>query len=132
MFSAILIWASLALLAAAISVLVTAFISSARASSQSRQAGVSDDTVVSDSSVRATLQSPSWPTPLAHRAPVSSAYGQVVSATHQYVIEESTYVDLKAEIVEAFARLELALDSSVGYHDVSNFESEPRMELRVA
>lgn len=132
MLSAILIWASLALLTAAVVVLVSAFVASARASEQSRPTHMLD---VSTRPAPAAITLPRttvWTAPSPHREPVSSAYGRVVSATHQYVIEESSYVDLKAEIVEAFARLELALDSSVGYHDVSNFESEPRMELRVA
>lgn len=132
MLSSILILASLALLAAAVGVLVAAFVASALARARSRPMGISDAVHLPDSSVRAASQSPVWPTPSSHWAPISSAYGQVVSATHQYAIEESTYVELKAEIVEAFARLELALDSSVGYYDVSNFESEPRMGLRVA
>lgn len=132
MVSAILVWASLALLAAAIAVFVGAVITSSRGAEE-RQAQLvlterpqARSVTLADASSSRAVHAP-----LPHRAPISSAYGRVAAATHQYALEESSYVDLKAEIVEAFTRLELELDSSVGYRSMSNFEREPRMEVRL-
>lgn len=133
MVSTILVWASLALLAGAVSVLVGALVWSAR--TRTRSVTSTREGSVGDVSARAGVptESPAAAkSETVHAAHIHSAYGRVVDATQQYVIEESSYVDLKAEIVNAFARLEKELDASVGYRAVSNFEIEPPMEVRVA
>lgn len=133
MVSTILVWASLALLAGAVSVLVGAFLWSAR--TRTRSVTSTGEWSVGDVSARADAPKQSPATARSepvHAAHIHFAYGRVVDATQQYVIEESSYVDLKAEIVNAFARLEKELDASVGYRAVSNFESEPKMEVQVA
>lgn len=130
MVSTILVLSSLTLLAGAVSVLVGAFVWSAQ--TQSRSAKSTGEESVGDVTSSADPRKTGLVSSKGHAAHINFAYGRVVDATQQYVIEESSYVDLKAEIVNAFARLEKELDASVGYRPVSNFESEPKMEVRVA
>lgn len=124
MLSTILVWASLVLLMAALSVLTIGFTSSRRSNAQSD----APDGLDAVRAFRSSAQPEEKLTRSSHWAPLSSAYGHVVDATQQYAIEESSYVELKAEIVEAFARLELELDSRVSYPEVSNFERESILE----
>lgn len=108
----VLIWLSFALLLGAASVLSVAFFRSRRVKSSEK---IREAIVESGDSPGVVSRE------FAVGASVAAAYGGVSAATRRYSASEVDFADMQAEIVRAFTRLELELESTNPRSLMNNF-----------